>query len=41
MLPAADCGRLDEYEPATWFRDEEFGLIEPATEKPPPCDSEP
>lgn len=41
MLPAADCGRLLEYEPATpWFRDDEFGLIDPATEKPP-VESEP
>jgi hypothetical protein len=40
MLPAADCGRF-AYEPATGFRDDEPGRTDPATERPPPWDSDP
>ena len=41
MLPAADWGRVElEYEPATWLRVDEFGRMDPATEKPPPVESE-
>lgn len=42
MPPVALWGRPEDvYEPTGAFRDDELGLIDPATEKPPPVDSEP
>lgn len=43
MAPVADCGRADgAYDPAIPpLRDELVGLMDPATEKPPPWESDP